>query len=505
MQIQVRSGDIAAVNTEAICLGIFKGVRSPGGAAGVVDRALHGALTELLEEGDFEGTKGETLLLRTQGKIPAKRVLLVGLGEREAFHLEVVREVSAKAAQAAGKFKELTTLVHGAGMGGLAAEEAAQAVVEGTLLGSYRFQKYRRPEEAENKLENLQIVEFDSGKIEAVKAGAERGRLIAESVCFARDLANEPGVSLPPRTLAERARTLAQEFALECQVLTEKELEAEGMAGILGVARGSEEPPRLIVLQHRPQKKAESPTVLVGKGVTFDSGGISIKPREGMEAMKYDMSGAAAVLGAMRAVALLKLPLHVVGLVPAVENLPSGKALKPGDILRYSNGKTVEVTNTDAEGRLILADALLYAERFKPRAVIDLATLTGACVVALGKEAAGLFCNDSELLEKLQRASQRSGERLWELPLYEEYKRLLKSEVADIGNSVLARGSTPQAGASAGAVFLKEFVTYPWAHLDIAGTANDMETRVYCPKGATGFGVRLLMEFLLNEALQPNV
>jgi leucyl aminopeptidase len=351
----------------------------------------------------------------------------------------------------------------------------------------------------------LQIVEFDRGKIEAVKAGAERGRLIAESVCFARDLANEPGVSLPPRTLAERARTLAQEFALECQVLTEKELEAEGMAGILGVARGSEEPPRLIVLQHRPQKKAESPTVLVGKGVTFDSGGISIKPREGMEAMKYDMSGAAAVLGAMRAVALLKLPLHVVGLVPAVENLPSGKALKPGDILRYSNGKTVEVTNTDAEGRLILADALLYAERFKPRAVIDLATLTGACVVALGKEAAGLFCNDSELLEKLQRASQRSGERLWELPLYEEYKRLLKSEVADIGNSVLARGSTPQAGASAGAVFLKEFVTYPWAHLDIAGTANDMETRVYCPKGATGFGVRLLMEFLLNEALQPNV
>lgn len=499
MEIQVRQGDIARVKTEAICLGIFKGVRAPGGAAGAVDRALGGALSSLLRDGDFEGNKGETFLIRTDGEIPAQRVLLVGLGEPETFNLEGAREASAIAARAASKLDELTTVVHGAGIGGLSADAAAQAVVEGTLLGSYRFVKYRREGDKNSELKHLQLIEFDNKKLSTIKAGAERGRLIAESVCFARDLANEPGASLPPRELADRARALAEEFGLFCRVLTEHELKKERMGGILGVTRGSEEPPCFIVLEHRPKKKVGSPIVLLGKGVTFDSGGISIKPREGMEAMKYDMSGAAAVLGAMRAVAALQLPLHVVGLVPAVENLPSGKALKPGDILRHANGKTVEVTNTDAEGRLILADALVYAQRFEPRAVIDLATLTGACVVALGKEAAGLFGNNAELLEKLQAASQASGERIWELPLYEEYKKLIKSDIADIGNSAMARGGTPQAGAPAGAVFLQEFVDYPWAHLDIAGTAYDVETRAYNPKGATGYGVRLLAQFFLNE------
>jgi leucyl aminopeptidase len=501
MKIHVQQGDIAAIPAEVIGLGVFAGVGVPGGAAGAVDRALEGAISALLHDGDFEGKVGETFLLRTEGKLPAKRVLLVGLGEQEELDLEVIRQVSAIAARAVARFQELATIVHGAGVGGFPVESAAQAVVEGTVLGAYRFGKYRREDSHSKTLERLQLVEFGVEKLSAAQTGAERGRLIAESVCFARDLANEPGAGLPPRELAERAQRLAAEFHLECRVLTEEELESEGMVGILGVARGSEEPPRLIVIEHHPHKQAGPPIVLIGKGVTFDSGGISIKPREGMEAMKYDMAGAAAVFGTLRAVAALTLPLHVIGLVPAVENLPSGKALKPGDILPYRNGKTVEVTNTDAEGRLILADALIYAERFRPRAVIDLATLTGACVVALGKEAAGLFGNDATLLERLKMASQRSGERVWELPLYEEYKKLIHSEIADIGNSLLSKGSTPQAGACVGAVFLQEFVHYPWAHLDIAGTAYDVDTRAYCPhKGATGYGVRLLTHLLLEDA-----
>ena len=501
MEVRVLQGDITQIETEALCLGIFQGIREPGGAAGAVDRALDGALTELLQNGEFRGQKGETLLLRTFRKIPAPRVLLVGLGEREGFSAETVREAMAAAVNAAARLSELSTVVHGAGVGGLSPEGAAQALVEGAILGSYRFGKYRRKDDGHDspRLERLQLVEFDAAKVEAMQAGAARGKTVAEAACWARDLANEPGNALTPEELAARAQALAREHgAMRCEVLTERELEAEGLRGILAVARGSAQPPRLIVLEYAPEGvESESPVVLVGKGVTFDSGGISLKAREGMEAMKYDMAGAAAVLGAVKAVAELEIPARVVALVPAVENLPGGNALKPGDVITMGDGKTVEVTNTDAEGRLILADALVYARRYSPRAVVDLATLTGACIVALGKEAAGLFGNNPALLAQVRGAAEGSGERVWELPLYEEYKELLRSEVADLKNSVLGRGALPQAGAAAGAMFLREFVEYPWVHLDIAGTASDVETRLYCPKkGATGYGVRLLVRLI---------
>lgn len=498
MHITVEQGDITKIQTDAICLGIFQGVQRPGGAAGAVDRALDGALSEVLTDGDFSCKKGEIFWLRTHGKIGAKRVLLVGLGPSEKFSADVVREVSAAAARAARSLSELTTIAHGAGIGGLDPQTAAQATAEGTLLGLYHFARFKKPEEP-IKLEHLCIIEHTAEKLEQLQRGAQQGQIIAESVCFARDLANEPGQSLPPRELARRAQELAQELELHCEVFDERALEKLGMGGILAVGKGSDEPPRFIVLEYNPHpapsplKGEGRPIVLAGKGITFDSGGISIKPREGMEAMKYDMSGAAAVLGAMRAVALLKLPISVVGLIAAAENLPSGKAIKPGDVIRISNGKTVEVTNTDAEGRLVLSDALVYAQRYNPQAVIDLATLTGACTIALGKEAAGLFSNDETLAHKIQQAAQQSGERVWPLPLYDEYKELIKSEIADIKNST---NKGPQAGAAVGAIFLREFVNYPWAHLDIAGVAYDVENRLYHAKGATGYGVRLLTQLL---------
>ncbi len=491
MRITVEQGDITRVQTDAICLGIFQGVQRPGGAAGAVDKALGGALSEILTDGDFLCKKGEVFWLRTHGKIAAKRVLLVGLGPAEKFSADVVREISAAAARAAKNLSELTTIAHGAGIGGLEPHTAAQATVEGTLLGLYRFEKFKKPEEP-IKLERLRIIEHSAEKLEQLKLGAQRGQIIAESVCFARDLANEPGQSLTPRELARRAQEFAQDLGLRCEVFDENALERLGMGGILSVGKGSNEPPRFIVLEYNLTKNSR-PIVLVGKGITFDSGGISIKPREGMEAMKYDMSGAAAVIGTMRAIALLKLPISAVGLIAAAENLPSGKALKPGDVIKISNNKTVEVTNTDAEGRLVLADALVYAQRYNPQAVIDLATLTGACTIALGKEAAGLFSNDETLAQKIQRAAQQSGERVWPLPIYDEYKELIKSEIADIKNST---NKGPQAGAAIGAIFLQEFVSYPWAHLDIAGVAYDVESRLYHAKGATGYGVRLLVELL---------
>ncbi len=491
MHIIVEQGDITKARTDAICLGIFQGVQRPGGAAGAVDKALDGALSEVLTDRDFSGKKGEIFWLRTHGKIGAKRVLLVGLGPAEKFSADVVREISATAARVAKSLSELTTIAHGAGIGGLDPQTAAQATVEGTLLGLYRFEKFKKPEEP-IRLERLRFIEHSAEKLERLKIGTQHGQIVAESVCFARDLANEPGQSLTPRELARRAQELAQGLGLRCEVFDEKALEQMGMGGILAVGKGSDEPPRLIVLEYNLTKNSK-PIVLVGKGITFDSGGISIKPREGMEAMKYDMSGAAAVLGAMRAIALLKLPIPVAGLVAAAENLPSGKAVKPGDVIKISNGKTVEVTNTDAEGRLVLSDALVYAQRYNPQAVIDLATLTGACTIALGKEAAGLFSNDETLAQKIQNAAQQTGERVWPLPLYDEYKEIIKSEIADIKNSA---NKGPQAGAAVGAIFLREFVSYPWAHLDIAGVAYDVESRLYHAKGATGYGVRLLTQLL---------
>lgn len=498
MEIQVVQGAIQEVPSELIVVNLFQGVTTPGGATGAVDRALGGAISELIVAGDFSGKLEETTVLYPRGAIPAKRVLLVGLGEQDKFSLDTVRRVAAAAARAARKLRvtRYHSIVHGAGAAGLDVSAAAQAVVEGTLLGSYTFTAHKTEGESEPPLEALTLVQYAPEALAPTEEGARTGRVIGEAVCWARDMINQPANYLTPTILAQKAEQMAAEMGLRCQVLDREQMAQLGMGALLGVAQGSAEPPKFIILEHNAER-ADLPTyVVVGKGITFDSGGISLKPSEGMEAMKDDMSGAAIVLGVMRVVAALQLPLHVVGLVPATENLPDGHAYKPGDVLKSLAGLTIEVISTDAEGRLILADALAYAKRYQPKAVVDLATLTGACVIALGHVASGLMGNDPALVQALLKAAAATGEKAWELPLYEEYGEQIKSDVADVKNT----GGRP-AGAITGGMFLSKFIAgYPWAHLDIAGTAWAEKTQGYYVKGATATGLRLVVQWLRDLA-----
>ena len=503
MKISVTTGAIQDMVSDLIVVNLFEGVSEPGGATGAVNEALGGAIGEVLAGKDFSGKLGQTALLYPRGAIPAQRVLLVGLGERARFDLDIVRRVSAAAAQRVQDLgvKAYHSIVHGAGAGGLTLEEAAQALVEGTLLGSYAFKRYKTDaEDSASALESLTLVSFDADAAPMVEHGARTGQIIAESACVARDLVNEPANHLTPSLLAQVAQEMAAEWGLDCQVLDEAQMAEMGMGALLAVAQGSDEPARFIILEHNANRDDLDTYVVVGKGITFDSGGISIKPGSGMERMKADMGGAAATLGAMRAVAALDLPLHVVGLMPATENLPSGRAIKPGDVVTAMSGLSIEVISTDAEGRMILADALAYARRYHPKAVVDLATLTGGCVVALGHVASGLMGRDAGLIGSLKRAADASGEKVWELPLYEEYAEQIESDVADVKNS----GGRP-ASTITGALFLDKFAqSYPWAHLDIAGVVWREKAKGYLVKGATGYGVRLVTQWLRDVCKGPS-
>ena len=364
------------------------------------------------------------------------------------------------------------------------------------MLGSYVFAVHKTDLEAIKPApEALTLVVTDACQEAVAAEGGRVGQIVADAVCLGRNLVNEPGNYMTPALLGEEAEQLAAEVGLQVRILEEREMVELGMGALLGVAQGSNEPAKLIVLEHNAGRDDLDTYVLVGKGITFDSGGISLKPSQGMQDMKYDMSGAAATVGIMRAVALLDLPLHVVGLVPATENLPGGRAYKPGDVLQSMSGQTIEVISTDAEGRLILADTLTYAQRFQPKAVVDMATLTGGCIVALGHVASGLLGTDAELLADLKVASEETGEKVWVLPLFDEYAEQIKSEVADVKNSGGRAASTITGG-----MFLSKFATgYAWAHLDIAGTAWAEKAVGYRLKGATGVGVRLLVQWLRNQ------
>jgi leucyl aminopeptidase len=444
----------------------------------------------VVSDGDFAGKAGETALLYGQDG-PASRIMLVGLGERDLFTPERLRRAAATVARRARALKlqsaALSLPVHPDTTIG----ETARTAAEGARLGLYRFDRHKSASE-DHDLETFWLV-ADEGGLEEAAEGAELGARVAGGAVLARDLANEPSNVATPEYLAHKARAIAEKYGMELEVLDRAGIEAEGLTGLATVGRSASNEPYFIVLEHRGGGDS-APIVIVGKAVTFDSGGISIKPSAGMEDMKFDMSGGAAVLGAMEAAGALDLPLNVVAIVPATENLPGGDAFKPGDVLEMHSGKTVEIVTTDAEGRLILADALSYARRYEPSAVVDCATLTGACVVALGDHASGLMGNDEDLIAELQTAGESTGERAWPLPLFEEYTEQIRGDTADIKNSGGRKGGASTAGA-----FLKEFADYPWAHLDIAGTAYGKKGNAYTTKGATGVPARLLVEFLLGR------
>jgi leucyl aminopeptidase len=503
MDVKAQHGALQDTAADAIVINLFEGTAVPAGATGAVDKALNGAIADVIRSGDYRGKLNEISVLYSRGALPAPRVILVGLGKVADFNADRVRQASAFAARRARDLgaKSIATVAHGAGTGQLDAAMAAQAVVEGVLLGLYEWREHRNASRERGPVESLTVVEFDETKVPAVEEGARVGEGIALGVNRARDLINQPPNYLLPENLAQAAAQMAQAVGVKCVVHDIEWIREQKMGALLGVTQGSVNPPQFVELDYQGADTA--PIIFVGKGITFDSGGISLKPADGMEAMKNDMGGAAAVIGAVEAVARLKLPLHVMGLIPTCENLPSGTAYRPADVLTARNGKTIEIISTDAEGRLILADALCYAADFKPQAVIDLATLTGACVIALGENvSAGYFCNDDDLSRKIKIASNNTSEKLWRLPLYDEYRDKIRSDNADMKNTGGRFG-----GVGTSAVFLEEFTSYPWAHWDIAGMVTDtvgytpVTPRIRLPyviRGGTGFGVRALVELVRN-------
>ncbi|MFQ5408233.1 MAG: M17 family metallopeptidase, partial [Anaerolineales bacterium] len=436
--ITARQGDITAVEVDAIVVNLFAGVTRPGGATGAVDQALGGAITALIAGGDFKGKLGDVAVLYPGAALPAHRVLIAGLGPRDGFSFEQVRRAAAAAAEKAGALgaRSVATIVHGAGIANLEPRAAARAVAEGSVLGAYTFDTFKSTP-TDTPIADVTIVEFDGGKMDAVAAGASEGMTIAECANFARDLVNEPPNSCTPTSLAARAEQVAAAYGGHARVVEMPEMRELNMGALLSVAAGSAEPAKLIVLEHDPGQAEAAPLVFVGKAITFDTGGYSLKSYQNMAEMKTDMAGGAAVLGALRAAMALGAPQRVIGIIPATENMVSGRASRPSDVVTASNGKTIEIISTDAEGRMVLADALVYAARYEPAAVIDLATLTGAAMTALGRGgAAALFTNDDALRDRILRASADSGERVWPMPLFDEYAEWMRrSEVADLRNA----------------------------------------------------------------------
>ncbi len=456
--------------------------------------------TAAVDPKDFTGKEAEFLIIPVQKQFPnLNRIVLVGLGKEDKYSTTVLRNVCGKTVRLLKNYpvKAVSLLVRKKLTGKYNLSRLGQTIVEGFKLGGYQFDTYKTKED-QNKKSELRKIEMVTGsakEITGIRKGVKTGEIVSAAVILARDLANQPGNVATPQMLAKSAKSMAEKAGLACEILSEKKMQSLNMNALLAVAKGSSQPPALIVLEHKGAKKREAPIVFVGKGVTFDSGGISLKPGKCMDEMKFDMSGGATVIGIMQAVAQLKLNKNVIGIVPAVENLPDGKAAKPGDIVKSMSGTTIEILNTDAEGRMILADALTFAEKYKPAAVINLATLTGAVVVALGHVAAGIMGNDDELVDGIKKYAEISGEKVWQFPLYDEYKEQIKSDVADIKN--IARNG---AGVTTAGAFLSKFTEkYKWAHIDIAGVAWTNNAIPIAPKGATGFGVRLLLEWLTDK------
>ncbi|HKU50307.1 MAG TPA: leucyl aminopeptidase [Nitrososphaera sp.] len=496
VQVKVEKSKIDQKQTLLLVIGVFEGEHDFSQSKELAPEVF-ASIKETLENKEFRGTFGSTVLVYTLGKGPMKRIMLLGLGKREKFTDESARICAGKAAQKAKDLgvKEFSILQFSNLDEGL-----IEAMTEGAALALYSFDKYKAPDSRKDppsKVEEVTVlINSDSPKFQTI---AERAGVVVEAVNFCRDLANLPPNDCSPAQLASIANSLAQDYGMKSRIIDRYELENMGMGGIIAVGKGSGNPPKLIILEYSGAPADQKPYLLVGKAVTFDTGGISIKPGEKMDEMKFDKCGGCTVLAIMRAASALKLNVNIVGIVPSVENMPSATSYRPGDIIKMYNGKTVEVLNTDAEGRIILADALAYGiETYSPKAVVDLATLTGAAIIALGSNVAALVGTNKQLTDRLRKMSDKTGERMWELPLYEEFHEQIKSTYADIRNI----GGRP-GGAITAAAFLSNFVSsVPWTHIDIAGTAWTQDgtfERSYNPKGATGFGVRTLVRLLMED------
>lgn len=503
--VTIATTPLVETKADAVAIGVFQELPLAKQEARRLDALLGGAIKELMDLGDFRAKAKEFRVLPTRRALPSPRMILVGLGKPKEYTLDLAREVAAKAVLCARDHRLKTVAVPLLPTPPKATpRQVASAMTEGILMGLHEFREYKgEPGEGEDPrvpLEQVILVQPRPAGLAGTKAGVEEGRILAESVNFARTLISRPSIAKAPEVLAEAARKEAEKHGVSCEVLGPAELKKERMGALLGVGQGSVRPPRMVVLEHRGGKKR---VLLCGKGIVFDSGGINIKPSEGMDRMKYDMAGSATVLATVLACARLKLPVHVVAIMAIAENMPSGSAIRPGDVVVAHNGKSIEVANTDAEGRLVLADALSYGvKRFDPQAVVDIATLTGAVRVALGNITTGIMGNDDRVIDSLIAAGKRTGDDLWRLPLHKGYEKQVQSDIADVKNM----GMSGSAGAIAGAAFLKLFVAgKPWAHLDIAGTCwterspADLQ-KEYMPKGPTGIGVRLLTEWIRSGA-----
>lgn len=492
MEFKAKSGTLLGEKSDAAIICVFEGEK-PAGALLDADKALGGLISSAIKDGEYSGKPGEVMFFHSASALkggPAK-IIIAGLGKKETFTGTALMGAAGSAAGMARKLGLKSITASAEGIGGLSPCDTASLIVQGIEMGMYTIDTFKTPDPKKKVIDRVTLI-ASADETSGVKAGVAEGSLLAGSVNFARDMINAPANRMTPSDMAKQAKAAGKEFGFKVKVLEESDCRKLGMGAFLGVSAGSEQPAKFIVMEYNGSKKKNAkPTVVVGKAITFDSGGISIKPSDGMDKMKYDMAGGAATIGIMRAAAALKLPVNLVGLVPASENLPSGGALKPGDVVKSMNGKTSEIISTDAEGRLVLSDALCYASRYKPEAVIDIATLTGACVIALGDLAIGLMTNNAELAAKVKTAADATGERVWELPMWDEYLERMKGDVTDLKNVGGRQAATVTAGK-----YLEEFVDYPWVHLDIAGTAWEERGKPYQPKGARGTGVRLIIEYL---------
>ena len=480
------------VAVDTLVLPMFEGPEAGPGVREVA-RALGADLMATCTENGIRGKAGQSLAVPTLGRIAARSVLLVGLGKRSAAKTDAVRQAAGKIT---GRLREIGTVATTLGQVGRSAADQSAAVVEGMLLGGYRFDRYKSESDDGGSGPSSVALLGKAADTRKIKPAIARAQVIADAVNFARDFVNTPSADAVPEVMAAHAKTLARKAGLKAKVWTPAELQKGGFGGILGVGQGSASPPRLVELVYDGGRAGAAPIVIVGKGITFDSGGLSIKDAKNMEWMKVDKGGASAMLATMRAIAALKVKANVVALLPFAENMPSGSAQRPGDVITHRNGKTSEVLNTDAEGRLILADALSLAVEREPVAIVDAATLTGACMVALGPEVAGVFGNDKALVKEVLAAGEAVGEASWEMPLFDGYRKLIESPVADVKNI-----GGPYGGAITAALFLKEFVgDTPWVHIDIAGPAWTSGGNALGPKGATGVPVRTLVAFISGRA-----